>query len=121
MTATPLLSTLLLALSLYAASLSFLAITRLQSWEATSERAAAVSNAAASQLRRTRTTQGAAAGAVCPFFSSPQLCLSALVFTPGSWGEGMFADTCECCRSFCRRPRRCTSSCSVRAASWGVC
>lgn len=59
-----LLSTFLLALSLYAANLSILAITRLQSWESTTEAAATVSTAAATQLRRTRSTQGVAAGAV---------------------------------------------------------
>lgn len=74
--ATPLISTLLLALSLYAASLSFLAITRLQSWEALSEKAAKVSSTAANQLQRTRTTQGAAAGAVSRAFTSSDAFLS---------------------------------------------
>lgn len=64
MTALPLFTTLLLALSLYGASLSFLAITRLRTWESTTERAAAVSAAAATQLSRTRGTQGVAAVAV---------------------------------------------------------
>lgn len=63
-------STFLLALSLYAANLSILAITRLQSWESTTEAAATVSTAAATQLRRTRSTQGVAAGAVRSSFST---------------------------------------------------
>ena len=63
----PLISTLLLALSLYSASLSMVAITRLQSWESASKKAAKVSSTAANQLQRTRTTQGAAAVAVSYF------------------------------------------------------
>ena len=69
-------STFLLALSLYAANLSITAITRLQSWESATKAAATVSRAAETQLRRTRTTQVAAGGAVShfPFFPSPLLC-----------------------------------------------
>ena len=53
-----------LLLAAYAATLSHTAISRLRTWEPTSKTAARHSSAAATQLKRTRTTQGAAAVAV---------------------------------------------------------
>lgn len=50
--------------SLYAATISYRAITRLRTWESTTQTAAQYNQKAADQLHKTRTTQGAAAIAV---------------------------------------------------------
>lgn len=62
-----------LALSLYGGVVSFVAVTRLQKYEATSKKLAEWSSEAAKQLHKTRTTQTSGALAVC---SNQCLCSS---------------------------------------------
>ncbi len=81
---TTLLTPLLALLSLYAAQISYIAITNLLKYEERSEKAAKLFDKAADDLYKTRVTQASGAAAVCihyslygpEWFYDPGVCVS---------------------------------------------